>query len=276
MAYAYDYGSTIAKLTGGTYNGVDYSPAATAKQKQQLMSQYGNSYYGNSGSSGDLSSYVKQLIESQQSAQAQAKAANEKRYSEMMTGYDDRYNTVMNSISGLGAQQAADINKRWSDQGAQQNQQLIDQGFGNSTVMPTMQMGIQRENSADLLRLNENLRSQQAGYQSQLLGDKLSAMERRTDAYPDQGNYVELLKLLGQGSGSGNVSSGGGYSAMAGFRQTNPDRLDFWNNYVSTPQESLTGYNYGSKKRGGSSSAGRAGGAANSGANDVWSAGNFA
>lgn len=143
-----------------------------------------------------------QLIADMTKAQAEAKAANEARYQEILGGYDQRYGDVMQSISGLGQTARDDLTERYRQASARGKQDMVDRGLTGTTVMPNMQRGYDRDYNRGLGGIEESLRRQQADTQANLQGDRLAFMERRTDAYPDVSAYSNILNQLGEAQGT--------------------------------------------------------------------------
>jgi len=123
------------------------------------------------------------LVSSYNQAYEQAKAANEQRYQQLL-GIADQ----------TTQQRAADVRSAYGQQSADVMQQLARTGMANTTVAPTMQMGIQREQQSALDRLADQMQQ-----------TKMGVIERRTDAYPDQGALMQTLQSLGQGYDPGSV-----------------------------------------------------------------------
>jgi hypothetical protein len=111
-----------------------------------------------------------------QQAQDDAKQANEQRYQEILEGYQN-----------LGNQAGADISRLYQGMRATGYQDLVSRGLAGTTIAPTMNMAYAREETNAQARLQEQVRREQLGF-----------MERRTDAYPDQSAYLNLLAQLGQ------------------------------------------------------------------------------
>lgn len=134
-----------------------------------------------------------------QQAQAQAKAANEQRYQQILnimqnqlaqataqqaalrnsvvSGYKKRMADVLGTISNLGASQRNDIQQQYARASSQGLQNLVSRGLGNSTVLAALQRGYQADQSKAGTQLNDALSREQAGYQSQLSGDLLQAQQ---------------------------------------------------------------------------------------------------
>lgn len=154
-----------------------------------------------------------------QRALDEANAANERRYQEILGGYDALHGRVMGDLAGVGQQQTADINRSYRNAGSRTNNQLVQRGFGNSSLISTMQQGNMRERSEAQRRLQEGLLQQRAGYDTRISQGKLGVMERRTDLGPDPNQMIKLM----QGMGRGGVGMGGvggiGYNAQNAYRQ---------------------------------------------------------
>jgi hypothetical protein len=100
---------------------------------------------------------VQKLANSYQSALDKANAANEQRYKEILAGYDQLHGRVMGNVNQMGVQERADIDQRARDMGANVYQNLVNRGFGNSSLQATMQMGVNRERASQVGRLNDRL-----------------------------------------------------------------------------------------------------------------------
>ncbi|MFH1567247.1 MAG: hypothetical protein ABIL09_04545, partial [Gemmatimonadota bacterium] len=114
-----------------------------------------------------------------------AKAANEKRYQDILSG-----------MEGMGKQEAADIKARWGGAEATGMQGLASKGLTGTTIMPTMRASYARNEIADQGRLQDRLKQMKFGF-----------MERRTDAYPDLNQLMQLYQGWGAGTGGAGYSS---------------------------------------------------------------------
>lgn len=172
------------------------------------------------------------LTNEYQKAYDSAVSANESRYAdilgqygnlsnELVSGYQSRLDKSMGMLEGLGSQEAADIEQQWINAKSRGQQNLLDRGFANTTVMPTMEMGYERNKRADLSRLNERLQNQRLGIYGDMSADVLSArsaaegaklgfMERREDTYPDINMYSRLAEMAGM-AGLSNSNGSYGY-----------------------------------------------------------------
>ncbi len=192
-----------------------------------------------------------QIASSYQQQYNTARAANETRYNDILSkydaaigkyqtdaagvlqGYQDRYNTGIAALTGLGDTARSDANRQFNQLGARTTQSAISRGLGNTTVRDALGRGVEQERQVALGRINEAVRTQTAGIQSQLSGEQLAAsqrfndttynlhkgkldfMERRQDEYPNMQQLLALSQGLG-GAGAGGTSNSGGYASMYG------------------------------------------------------------
>lgn len=157
---------------------------------------------GNGGSGGGSSSnyYGGAIPDDYQRAYEEARAANEQRYQDILTGYQDRSNNYlqqqagvtddvltgyenryqrgMDLLSGLGTQEKRDIDESYQKLGAVNQQDMVNRGLTGTTIMPTMRAGVERERQDALSRVNERLQREKLMTDAGLSGDALGAQER--------------------------------------------------------------------------------------------------
>lgn len=117
------------------------------------------------------------LINEQQEAMDEAKRQTEERFQRALTNLED-----------VGVQERADIGTRFDSSRSAVNQSLVNSGLSGTTVLPSMQRGVERERTAANRRLSTDL----AREENQLLAS-------RNDIPPDLGRFMQLL--LQQGAG---------------------------------------------------------------------------
>jgi hypothetical protein len=127
-------------------------------------------------------------------------------------GYWDRKDEVLGTLEGAGTQARRDIDEYWRQAGAAGSANLTAQGFGGSTVGATMQMGYDRARQADIGRLDESLRQQQAYLGAGLSGEALAAQREMDNAYLNFGAALSG-DTLGAQMGLGPAGFGYGYDA---------------------------------------------------------------
>lgn len=150
----------------------------------------------------------------------EAKMANLQRYANLLERGQGRYDTAMGMIGGMGKSEQAAINEQYDAQLGTINQDLIGRGLSNTSIKQTMAMGNLKERQRAQVELQDRLLSQRLGAHTGLSGDIMGVMERRTDAYPDQGAMQQLAQQYGQATGQG---GGGGPQGpyIAGIRYAN-------------------------------------------------------
>jgi len=126
---------------------------------------------------------------------------------------------VLGGLEGLGEAEKSDIRRTYAQSGSQAAQNLISSGLHSTTISPAVQRQNVEAMQRTLGRTEENLRREKLGYISNLgaqevsalqglssreLGyttglsrEKLDFMERRTDEYPEQNTYLQLMQQLG-------------------------------------------------------------------------------
>lgn len=154
-----------------------------------------------------------------QTAYTEAKAANEARYQEILTGYKTRYGTamtglatsreeIMSGFEDLGKEELAGIGRQYTKERASVSQGLISSGLYSTTVAPAVLGGVTRREGYAVGETQERLRREKLGYlkelsdkelmtQTGLTKEQLDFMERREDTYPSESLYVQLMQGLG-------------------------------------------------------------------------------
>jgi len=162
---------------------------------------------------------AERLMGEYQTAYNEAKTANEQRYQEILTGYKTRYSTamtglasnreeIMSGLEGLGEKELAGIGRRFTKERASASQGLISSGLYSTTVAPAVLGGVTRREGYAVGEAEERLRREKLGYlrslsdrelmmQTGLKKEELDFMERRTDEYPSESLYVQLMQGLG-------------------------------------------------------------------------------
>lgn len=134
-----------------------------------------------------------------QTAYNEAKAANESRYQEILTGYKTRYSTAMDTLGttrtavtgklasnraevlsglqGLGEAELAGIGRRYTRERASASQGLISSGLHSTTVAPAVLGGVTRREGYATGEAQERLRREKLGYISQLGAQELQSLK---------------------------------------------------------------------------------------------------
>ena len=152
---------------------------------------------------------VDELVERFQTQYDEAKASNEARYADILSQYQTMYDTTMGRLEGLGTTQIADATRRWDAAGTKVGQDMVSRGLSGTTILPTMALGVERDKSADIARITDELEQKKIGIGTGLKSAQLGFMERREDPYPNMSDVFTLAQSAGttQG-GQGDEQSG--------------------------------------------------------------------
>lgn len=170
------------------------------------------------------------------SGYASAIGADATRNTNALTSLAQRNSDLSAMFNGLGNQAKADVSNKYAGVRAKSDQDLTSRGLGNATVRSSAMAGINSQEAQDLSRVNEGLRREQIGYQSQwtdeyqkalqqantsqrdlglqslgygermagavgqLTAEPLGVIERRTDTTPNLGDIANMTMQLGRGS----------------------------------------------------------------------------
>jgi len=126
---------------------------------------------------------------------------------------------VMSGLEGLGKEELAGIGRRYTKERASASQGLISSGLYSTTVAPAVLGGVTRREGYAVGEAQERLRREKLGYISQLGAQELQSLkemsaqelmmqtgltkeeldfqERRTDEYPSESLYVQMMKETG-------------------------------------------------------------------------------
>lgn len=153
--------------------------------------------------------YAKGLAGDYQKAFDEAKAANESRYQEVLSGYKTRESGAAELMTGLGDQERSNLLRQYGELGASTRQGLRARGLEGTTIPMAAELGLAREQSQAVGSLEERLRREKLGYTTGLSGDTLGFMERREDEYPDYAQLERLAYAKGNTKGYGVGGSAG-------------------------------------------------------------------
>lgn len=117
------------------------------------------------------------LSDEMQQAMDEAKEQTEKRYEESMK-----------DLENVGAQERADIGTRFDASRSGVNQALISSGLSGTSVLPSMQRGVERERTSALNRLATDLAR-----------ERIALRGQRSDIPPNLALYAQLMQQQGTG-----------------------------------------------------------------------------
>lgn len=182
----------------------------------------GASYGGGVGGGNDTQfAALNQLAQAQDAQQIAAQNATEQRYADTLAGYGARFDRNMATLDGLGTAERADINRRMDSAQARNLQDSVSRGLAGTTILPGMRTLTERDRTQALGSLDERLRRERIGLDTQLSGDTLNVMQSRNDIPPDNNAAIALATALGQ-AGNDNLNQGGGYFGYGGLPDTSP------------------------------------------------------
>ena len=168
------------------------------------------SMYKSATSSGSAGYGGNPYIDEYKKAYAEAKAANEKRYEEILQGYNERYGRGMGYINSLSNQQEADAREAGQMRMGNMEQDLVSRGLTGTTIKPTQEALINRETDANVRRIEDEKLRERLATDASLSGDTLGFMERREDIYPDMNLYANLMQQYGRYGSAPSVRRIGG------------------------------------------------------------------
>lgn len=159
-----------------------------------------------------------------------AKNANEDRFQTGLKGYRDRYERNLATVKGIGSTVAGDIHRRYDQRAAQLRRQFAGGQSGNqSTVLAREIAANDRERNDAISRAADVNAGRQIAVDTQLSGDELGFLERKTDSYPDVNQMIDLERGAGAASQQPQYPPGGndggygyGYGDNAQATTTSP------------------------------------------------------
>lgn len=140
-----------------------------------------------------------------------AKSANQSRLDALNRGYDELHDSTLGHLEGYGNQAMADIRDRYDRSAASGQQDLVNRGLSSSTMNATMRRGLEREKSADIRRLGEDIARMKVGYSSDAQKGKLRMLEDVEDVYPNAQLLAEMMMRAANAPMNG-AATGFGYN----------------------------------------------------------------
>lgn len=223
-----------------------------------LGASYGNAY--KSALDMNKANYGNVLKGYQDTAAAQDSAQNQ-----IAQGYAGLDNRVMSGIDTIGGARRQEIADQYQAAQGAATQSLTNRGLGNSTVVDSVNRGLQYDRQKSETQLSDDLAGMRAGYQSNIglanLGYLNQANQQRTDLgqnqlgwmnsvnapYPDAGMYSQLAQQYGATAGGGTMGAaagglqGGAGPVTTGGHQFAPNSSIDWN-AGSAPPVGGTGF----------------------------------
>lgn len=141
---------------------------------------------------------IMNFFEAMQNAENQANAKNEARYNDILGGYNIREANAMRDVAALGTSQRRAIDDQHTKTAASLDQDLIERGLGNTTLRGSQMADLGEVRGRLMQDLEEKLARNRIDLGTQLSGDRLGFMERRTDEGPDVRLSTMLAGQLGE------------------------------------------------------------------------------
>jgi hypothetical protein len=105
------------------------------------------------------------------------------RHGDIAQGYGDRYRFAEGQIADFGRSAAADIDRRFDEESARSNQDLINRGLMSSTEAATQGAAVTERRAGEQRRLQDDLMRNRVSILSDLSGQGLSADERMSSVF---------------------------------------------------------------------------------------------
>lgn len=151
---------------------------------------------------------TQRLIQQFQQAHESANNANNERYNQILSGYDQLRNRTMQGLQGIGTSARIDIDRMYQNRLAQGYQSMVNRGMGNASTLALLGRQSRRDASAAYGQVAERAALSRANADMRITGNQLGVMERRNDVGPNPAMLMQLMQQLGR--------SGGGYGAPRG------------------------------------------------------------
>lgn len=236
---SWDIGGSLT-FSGGGANALQGLNGSPYQALSALGSDYASAY--NSALSTNQQLYNNILSGYTNTMNNQVNAENQ-----VSQGYGTLYRNVLGAIKGIGASESQSIADAYAQQQGQSQQQMINAGLGNSTVLQSQAQGNLLQEQKAQVALTNQTQGLTAGYMSQLgtealqyqnqaiqqntglASSELNWMNSVAAPYPNAGMYASLAQGYGAAAAA-NAARGalGGNGPMGGpnFTQT-PTPADY-------------------------------------------------
>jgi len=159
-----------AANTAATLASIEVAKVGTTAAKRQLQWAT-QDRAANVGAAAGVGDSMQQMIDNYNRAYGEAKDVNEARYQQQLG--------IADATTG---QRMADVSSAFGRQGSDIAQRLAGLGMSNTTVAPTMQLGVERERQSALNRTADEMQQ-----------TKLGIIGAREDRFPDLGSLQSTL-----------------------------------------------------------------------------------
>lgn len=162
-----------------------------------------------------------QIINTYRQLHDKAFQANADRKGEILAGIDlttealnNQYSDVQRLLVDLGANERQDVTRRETQDIARGRQDAISRGLFNTTIKDSLDRGARDDANRSRERIQNNVAEQQAGIKLSQAGAierqgnfRANTLNSFTDAYPDTGQFSNLLQQIGAGGGTGRTKT---------------------------------------------------------------------
>ena len=187
-------------FSGGIF-GAHPSQVVSNRNTANIKRYYASKQRAVSSTAGGATNPLQAYINSITKAQNEAKAANEARYKEGQVGWNKLESDASNAIGTLGSARTAAIGQKWRELEAKGQADLANRGMHGSTLTPTLSALYKREQGSEMAQHEEAIRREKLGTMVNLRSQRLGAVERRDDTYPDMAMLANLSQLYGRFAG---------------------------------------------------------------------------
>ena len=137
------------------------------------------------------------MINAYQSAYAQVQKTSEQRYQDILAGYRDLGAEQERLMAGVGEQRTKDIASKFLGMSSLARQEMTSAGMAGSGVMFGALGQIGREGERAASDWQDQLARMKLDVGEKNATNALTFMERRTDQYPDIGQFASLMAAYG-------------------------------------------------------------------------------
>jgi len=133
---------------------------------------------GYAGRTGSILSNVRNIMQEVQQRMPDVMGPLTAAGKEQQAGYEARLSEAMGYLDEAGEQARRDIHEEFGNLEAEARAEMTSRGMMSTTVWPSIQKNIQEAESAEMRRLDDDLRQQQLEWQTGLQGELLQWQER--------------------------------------------------------------------------------------------------
>lgn len=183
------------------FSGYGGNPSAAA-------ANLGPAYASNFNTSANLNNAI---LQGTQTGYQNLRGQLDQQYGDIYGKFQNLYGDVLGRIAGTNQTNMQDINTAYNAQAGNTTQSLISRGLGNSTVLDSMQRGVEADRQRALTASQNQFTQLGAGYASAIGGQGLQSQQQGAQTQANLGS--QQLQFLG--STQAPYPNAGMYSQMA-------------------------------------------------------------